>query len=964
MLENHSAPTTSDRPRLPNPHLPRPRLVDAIFDSLTGPKIVLVHAPAGYGKTVLLTECLNRELSPAIYFRLEPRNQDPVSLLQFLIKGVETIRPEAAQHAQRVYMETQIVDAGYRELARALKSETSTFLLILDDYQTVESGLINQKIEIFADRLPENCCMILSARYPPELPLARWSAEGRLAMIGTKDLRFTQDETEILVSSMLGRALDPVEAELLEQDFEGWVLGLVLSVGEFRNRPPKEFVDFLTHERGLTWATQSALQQQVIEAYLHDHSEQDHVYKMSIFSEIAVDVCNDFLGIQSVGELLRSFERRGLFISRTDRSGMHYRYHRPFRHFLRAELHRRIGASAVQTLHLRAAQVYEQHGTWQQAISHYLAAGAHQAAAAIIESRSNEFFDYSTALLEMPHSLRLASHELCGTLSDWFKMLPSAVMDAHPNLLFLKGQILLLANKCSQARPLLEKALVSYRAEGSFIYEARAAARLASIAYHERRHQEAIDLLAGMSSQNLADPDAQVEVLLELAVNHSALGNIRAALEAGEAAWKIAAGETLSKKSLILEMVTARWLAYLYCDAGQLDGALIMAERACAISRDETIGVGGTLAENLCARADALIARGDFKAALKTVEELDHMCATGMLDQCDHQRLASLRGEIAIVNQDYEKAEAHFLEDGHQVTDLIHLRLMQGNLCEARDLANVELASHGDNSSPTARYVAQVWCGIVESQMGNFGPGQRMLECAAQFFKEKGMEYWLAGAELHLAWLLARLGQRSLSLQSLTSALAYGARVNAMNFPFWHPGVTTFACVQALIANLQTDYVTALVRSRLSPADARYFRPLLRHSSKDIRRRAAKAFEVLGLTDKETLVASQELGHKPRHLSQEVESLVTQGHLTHDGAVRLSTNFRLTSREIEVFAWYVHPSVRDGQRRVNEAIASRLVLSEGTVREHISTILKKLDAHSRDRLQLHSLAINEGIVRT
>lgn len=835
------------RPRLPRQHFLRPQLVDTIATCLRTHQLVLLQAPAGYGKTVLLAEYLDRDLWPAIYLHLESRNQSDTALFHFLAKRIGTVDPGAMQRADRIYRETGRTDAAYRELAQALAEEMDQLVLVLDDYQAAECELVNQKIELFIDHLPANCSLVISSRGRPDLPLARWSAEGRLAMLTERDLRFTRDESMQLVSSILGRALDPWEAELLERDFQGWVLGLVLSADAFRDRPRPDYARFLEQEHGLTRAIHEYLGREVIRGQLSEPAERDFLFRTSILSDLTVDMCNDFLGIQNAGEVLRSLERRGIFVTRRDEAGTTYQYHPTFHHFLRRELRQTYGLSTVQALHLDAAQVYERCESWSQAISHYLVAGAHHAAAGLIEAQGHLLLNGLIASPDVPHMHLLGIWDSLNTLLGWLEMLPPMIIDNHPQLLFLKSRTLL-------------------------------------------------------------------------------------------------------------------FLASVYCDRGDLERALALANRACSINHPGENGNSYVQQQNMAVQMRVLVARGDFETAKQLGNRWEHLTEPGAFNLGEGGQLASLRGEMALVEQDYGQARVYFQQAGDRPRDLSHLCLVQGNLPEALRLAELEVAASEPSGQPLARTIAQAWLGIATSQLGNTGRGYALLKSAVEFFAEKGLVFWQSGTELHLAWLLARMGQQLLGQHYLASALAYGARVHALNFAFWHPDVIAFACAEALMANLYVDYVVELASHRLKPAQAHFFQPLLRQLPAGTRQQALPLFTALGLpTEAAPLPSNGQSGNSIR-LSRDVEFLIAQGRLTDDGAVKLAQAYRLTPREIEVFIWYIDPQIRGEQRRVNAAIATRLSLSESTVRDYISVILKKLNAPGRDRLRLRGWALAEGIV--
>jgi tetratricopeptide (TPR) repeat protein/DNA-binding CsgD family transcriptional regulator len=544
------------------------------------------------------------------------------------------------------------------------------------------------------------------------------------------------------------------------------------------------------------------------------------------------------------------------------------------------------------------------------------------------------------------------------TLVSWLNQLPLTVVDTQPRLTYLKARALVSRGSFSQARPLLERALDGIRAQHDGVAELRAATDLAMSSYAEGRYREAVDVLQTVLPAEHAEPAAQAEALLCEAKSRSALDEMRAALAAGERALEAACAVEDFEQRSDLERRVARELAELAFALGDVETAEVMADRAVQIGDNHEHARGVGHEQSLHTLMRVLVARGDFAAAQRVGDE---WAALARAEPDSSRRLVDLyrlRGWIALVEQEDEGAEVYFRRAGNRGIDCVALQALQDDWHEARYLAELEANARRTVLPQRAWHIARTWLGLAESQLGSIERGRRLLEEAVAYFTEKELVYWQAGAELQLAWLLKRMGERELSRHYLVQALGFGARTHMMNFAFWHPDVIASACADALADDVHSDYVTELVCHRLKPAQVRYFQPLLYRSVGRQRARLARIVREHAVAD----TAGRGRTYDARDVSQAVEDLVTQGHLTPEGAVKLATTHQLTRREIEVFTLYIHPNIRGEERQVNAAIAARLVLSRSTVRNYVSSILKKLCASGRDRLELRSWALAQGIV--
>lgn len=947
-------PVVGAPPKLPPQHLPRAYLVTRILKSLVDSPIVLLQAPAGYGKTVVLAECLAQMSSPVVYVRLEPNHHDAPALVRTHIRDQAGSNGIGSKPTAGKFGQPQSIIEGFEKLRSRVSQAGEPVTLVVDDYPATASEAFNHQVHSSLANLPSDWCVIISSRGQPELPLGRWSAEGRVAIYTDKDLAFTSAETAQLAVAILGRELEPREVDLLQQHFAGWVLGLKLFITACQSLSPVQFQQVLEVERGLTWTVDEYLDSEVMQSLIVDPGDQDFVYQTSILSDLAVEICNEFVGISDSGERLRSLERRGAFVTRLDTLGSVYEYQPAFRHFLQARLRRRKNSATIAALHLQAAQAYETRSLWLRAIEHYLEGGAPDHAAQLLATHGYDLLHQPCSEAVLPYLQASISHNPVQTILDQLAGLPSAVIETNPSLLLLRVQALRAQRAYDQIPRLLLQASERVQQVGIALDEVRVAVEWAWALFGEGRYREAVERLNQTLAVAEHEPGVHAEALLALSVNLYASGDIAAGREVGEQALHITQTVPTRTTRLDLEMQVAHHLAEVYGAAGEWRLALEMADRACSINTDDKIGGLTQYLDNLDLAMRLRVERGDFEAARSIGDQWQRLLDTNPTSLATRTELSWLRSQMALVEHEYSQAEAWLAGIPTPRVMRVQLCLAQGQFEEALLLAEQEWAEHGRDQEPLRHFIAQAWLGIVERQQGKVEQGRQLLEDSVSFFREKGLGYWQAGAELHLAEVLSSSGETVLGRQHLAVAFEYGAREEVSHFSFWYPKVIAWACTQAIDSDIQPAYALDLALRRLTDEQASSFRPLLDQSLSNMAglRRPLSSWE---MTPPSGLLNSSSYG-------QAVETLVAEGRLTPEGASKLVEVYQLTPRQIEVFVWYIDPNIRVEQRRVNEAIAERLVLSQATVRDYISTILRKLGAAAKDRLQLRTWAIAERLI--
>ncbi|MEZ4833031.1 MAG: hypothetical protein R2873_13765 [Caldilineaceae bacterium] len=365
----------------------RPRLLDRLDASDTA-RLTLIAAPAGFGKTTLVSDWLARRGRDAAWLSLDSADADPVLFWRYVIAALQTRSPElGAEIAQLLQMpQSPPLEPLLARLINEIAQHQCDLLLILDDYHTVEDAQIDASLQFFIEHMPPNCRLVLTSRVDPNLPLARWRVRRDLVEIRADDLRFTADEAADFLARESGIVVPAAVVTALDTRTEGWIAGLQMAALSLQgNQDPAAFVDAFggSHRYVMDYLTDEVLDRQPADVHAF-------LLKTSILDRCCADLCDAVLAADSTlagqsRRLLAHLDRAHLFLTPLDDEGRWYRYHHLFADLLRRRLPQQPGLD-VADLHRRAARWYVEHGSAGEAIQHFLAAEDVEAAADLVQA--------------------------------------------------------------------------------------------------------------------------------------------------------------------------------------------------------------------------------------------------------------------------------------------------------------------------------------------------------------------------------------------------------------------------------------------------------------------------------------------------------------------------------------------------------------------------------------------------
>jgi LuxR family maltose regulon positive regulatory protein len=536
----------------------RPRLLAALHEALASRRLTLISAPAGYGKTTLLTQALSSPPSPlssVSWLALDEGDNDPALFLAYLIAALRRLNPACGATAQTLLAE--LPTPGRRVVGALINDVLETisvpFALVLDDLHLIAEPSIHLALDYLLEHMPPSMRLVIATRRDPPLALARLRARGRLAELRTVDLHFTPDETAALLNEQLRLNLSPDDLATLQSCTEGWPAGLRLLAGSLARIPTRvgrtAFIARLAHTDRHVF---DFLADEVLSRQLP--AVRTFLLETSILPELTPALCDAVTGRNDAEMILEDLDRRSLFvIAIPDLSSVTYRYHALFAEFLRRQLAREM-PGRVPELHRRAA---EAQGTPMQAIGHYLAA---------------EMWKPAAQAIEQVHE-QLLRQGLLDTLIGWIHALPQEVRDAYRDLTWLLGECALLKGEVNVAQSLLEQTLQDLEADGNKMQESAVLTDMATTAFMAGDLERASTL----AHRALAHPTPRSS-LVQLLMVRGWTGYFRGEWERAGADFAAALAVTEESDEPFVWLVLA---FYLHVPMTLLPGGLERIERFC-----------------------------------------------------------------------------------------------------------------------------------------------------------------------------------------------------------------------------------------------------------------------------------------------------------------------------------------------------------------------------------------------
>ncbi len=439
-------------PRLRPNMVSRPRLLERLNEGLHR-NLILISAPAGFGKTTLVSQWVLECERPAAWLSLDAGDNDPTRFLTYLVAALQTIAPALGQGVLSALQSPQ--PPPHEAILTALLNDLTTlsddFVLVLDDYHVLDAKAVDQALTYLVEHLPPQMHLVIATREDPPLPLARLRTRGYLTEVRAADLRFTPSEAAAFLNQVMGLTLSAQDIVALERRTEGWIAGLQLAALSLQGQP-----DAAGFIRSFTGSHHFVLDY-LVEEVLGQQSErvQTFLLRTSILDRFCGPLC-DAVVLDSAASgqaTLEYLERANLFIVPLDNERRWYRYHHLFADLLRQRLQQSTASSTgdaesqVNELHIRASLWYEDQGLELEAFHHAVAAHDVKRAARLVEGKG------------MPLQFRGAVTPVL----HWLESLPATVLDARPSLWVMYASALSMTGQLTGVEQKLQAAETALR---------------------------------------------------------------------------------------------------------------------------------------------------------------------------------------------------------------------------------------------------------------------------------------------------------------------------------------------------------------------------------------------------------------------------------------------------------------------------------------------------------------------
>lgn len=614
-------------PPIPSRAVQRERLLSFLNDSAES-RLILISAPAGFGKTTLVSMWARQASVPIAWLSLEEEDNDLARFLAYVISSYQSIEPNLGKAALGNLQIPQ--PPSYENILTSLLNDLAAFgtpiALVLDDYHLIQAQIIHAAISFMLDHLPSRNQLVLSTRADPPLPLARLRARGHLAELRQSDLRFTGKEAGAFLNNIMSLDLSQVDVTALETRTEGWIAGLQLAALSLQSQPPhtedrSAFIQAFTgsHRYILDYLVGEVLERQppILQTFL---------LRTSILERLCGPLCDALLDGQEIAygalqdrlqpasgtfsgsqAILEHLETANLFIIPLDEERYWYRYHRLFSDLLRKRL-LQTSPDILPVLHQRASEWYEQKGLVAAAIEHAL---------------DGQNFDRAATLIEEHAEPTLMRSEVT-TFLDWMNRLPESLVRTYPTLSFFHAWALMMSGRSLEMVDQRLQAIDWDQDEqgGTGVM----AGRLAALRAYQMLFQADIERAAELCQialEHLSDDDVFLRSAVTWILSLARLAD--GDLEDGNQALQQVVRMSQEMGNLLISVSALCHQAKLQMRQGQLHRARDTLERALHLATDSK----GQL---LPIASEALIGLGELKrewndlqgAALDLVASIEH----------------------------------------------------------------------------------------------------------------------------------------------------------------------------------------------------------------------------------------------------------------------------------------------------------------------------------------------------
>ncbi len=402
-------------------------------------KLILLSAPAGYGKTTLISDWISQNKIPAAWLSLDHGDNDPAVFLSYVISGIQSIHKEFGQSALRLINSpnSPSVESIAGLLINEILDIDKNFLLVLDDFHLITSGEVLKLVTYLFEHIPGNIHIVILTRSDPVLAVSKLRSQHQMVELRSSALSFSANDISILFNKRLKLGLSVDDVYSLESKTEGWVAGLQLTALSMSGR--EDISGYIKDLKGDNRYIMDYLMEEVLKIQTDEIKE--FLLQTSILEQMSAPLCNDVLNRNGSQLILETLEKNNMFVIPLDEERDWYRYHHLFAELLKQRLHLR-DKSVIIGLHNKAIEWFNNNSMPLLAIEHAI---------------ETENFEKSIQLLgEIVETLwEKGQHAAILKYGD---LLPDEIIKKNAIFSLYYSWILIIAGQIQKAEPFLESA--------------------------------------------------------------------------------------------------------------------------------------------------------------------------------------------------------------------------------------------------------------------------------------------------------------------------------------------------------------------------------------------------------------------------------------------------------------------------------------------------------------------------
>jgi LuxR family transcriptional regulator, maltose regulon positive regulatory protein len=405
-------------------------------------KLILVSAPAGFGKTTVVSDWIDQNKIAAAWFSLDNGDNDPVEFLNYIISGIESIHKDFGQTTLKLLNSPN--SPSLKSIAGLLINEilniNQNFLLVLDDFHLIKSNEVLQLMTFLLEHIPGNIHIVIMTRSDPALAVSRLRSQHQLVELRSSDLSFSANYISVLFNKKLKLGLSVEDICTLEAKTEGWIAGLQLTALSLQGR--EDISEYIQDLKGDNRYIMDYLMEEVLKIQSDDIEE--FLLQTSILEQMSAPLCNAVLCRNDSQSILETMERNNMFLIPLDTERTWFRYHHLFAELLRQRLHLR-DKKAIIELHNKAGEWFYTNSMPLLAIEHAL---------------KTENFEKSIQLLgENAETIWKNGHH--AAIVKYGDLLPDDIIKKNTDFCLYYAWILIMAGQIQKAEPFLVSAEIN-----------------------------------------------------------------------------------------------------------------------------------------------------------------------------------------------------------------------------------------------------------------------------------------------------------------------------------------------------------------------------------------------------------------------------------------------------------------------------------------------------------------------